>query len=163
MNFLFKIYFILINIQSKYGFCSYLNLIIICYSFIIQVSTSLAPSASFSNFHDDNVVTSASISLHHGETSQCMITLKNVGLIPVEMLEVEVNSILDPILQNQIFTWDNEEIKRLLPIQPNESASFTITLYAAANFLAPNVAISPTIPADTSSGLFSSMSASLPG
>lgn len=78
------------------------------------------------------------------------------------MLELEVHSMLDPILQNQIFKWDNEEIKHLLPIQSNESASFTLNLHAAANFLAPNVAVSPTIPPD-STGLFSSMSTSLPG
>lgn len=126
------------------------------------MSTSLPPSASFSNFHDDNVVTSASITLHYGEKSECTVTLKNIGLLPLEMLEVEVNSVLDPILQSQIFTWNDEDIKRLLPIQPNESASFTVSLYAVANFLAPNVAVSPTIPPD-GSGLFSSMSTSLPG
>lgn len=92
-----------------------------------------------------------------------MITLKNVGQLPIEMLELEVNSMLDPVLQNQIFSWDNEKIKELLPIQPNESASFTLNLYGAANFLASNVAVSPTIPPDISSGLFSSMSTSLPG
>lgn len=127
------------------------------------MTTSFPLSASFSNFHDDSVVTSASVSLHHGETSHCTITLTNVGQLPIEMLEVEMNNILDPSLQNQIFSWDNDEIKRLLPIQPSESASFTVNLYAAANFLAPNVAVSPSIPPDISSGLFSSMSTSLPG
>lgn len=127
------------------------------------MTTSFPQSASFSNFHDDNVVTSASVSLHHGETNHCTITLKNVSQLPIEMLEVEVNSILDPTLQNRIFSWDNDEIKRLLPIQPNESASFTVSLYAAANFLAPNMSVSPTIPPDVSSGLFSSMSTSIPG
>lgn len=127
------------------------------------MTTSFPPTASFSNFHDDSVVTSASVILHHGETSQCTINLSNIGELPIEMLEVEVNSILDPSLQYQIFKWSNDDIKSLLPILPNESASFAVHLYATANFLAPNMTVSSTIPPDISSGLFSSMSTSLPG
>ncbi|KAJ8935382.1 hypothetical protein NQ314_012793 [Rhamnusium bicolor] len=130
---------------------------------ILKVITSLPQSASFSNFHDDNIVASASLSLYHGESTHCTVTLTNVGQVPIEMLEVEVNSILEPSLQEQIFKWDNEEVKRQLPIQPNDSATITLYLHAAANFLAPNIAVSPSIPHDMSSGVFSSMSASLPG
>ncbi|XP_074037146.1 trafficking protein particle complex subunit brun [Leptinotarsa decemlineata] len=130
---------------------------------LLEVSTSFPQSASFSNFHDDNIVTSASVSLYHGESTECIVTLKNVGQVAIEMLEVEVNSILEPSLQDQIFNWDKEEVKRLLPIEPQHSVTITLYLHSAANFLAPNAAVSPTIPHDMSSGLYSSMSASLPG
>ncbi|KAJ8925963.1 hypothetical protein NQ315_009816 [Exocentrus adspersus] len=129
---------------------------------ILQVTTSLPQSASFSNFHDDNIVTSASISLYHGESAHCTVTLTNTGQVPIEMLEVEVNSILDPCLQNQVFKWDNDEVQQQLPIQPNESITVTLYLHAVANFLAPNMPVSPSIPHEMSSGVFSSMSASLP-
>uniref|UniRef100_A0A6P7GIX4 Protein brunelleschi-like n=1 Tax=Diabrotica virgifera virgifera TaxID=50390 RepID=A0A6P7GIX4_DIAVI len=130
---------------------------------LLEVSTSFPTSASFSNFHDENTVTSASVSLYHGESTKCIITLKNASEVPVEMLEVEVNSVLDPSLQDQIFSWDREEVKKLLPIPPGETVSITLNLHSAANFLAPTSAISPTIPHDMSSGPFSSMSTSLPG
>ncbi|XP_018574402.1 protein brunelleschi isoform X2 [Anoplophora glabripennis] len=129
---------------------------------ILEVITSLPQSASFSNFHDDNIVTSASISLYHGESTHCTVTLTNIGQVPIEMLEVEVNSILEPTLQDQIFKWDDEEVRCQLPIQPSKSATITLYLHAAANFLAPNVPVSPSIQHDMSSGVFSSMSASLP-
>ncbi|CAH1283288.1 unnamed protein product [Diabrotica balteata] len=130
---------------------------------LLEVSTSFPTSASFSNFHDENTVTSASVSLYHGESTECIITLKNASEVPVEMLEVEINSVLDPSLQDQIFSWDREEVKKLLPIPPGETVSITLNLHSAANFLAPTSAISPTIPHDMSSGPFSSMSTSLPG
>ncbi|CAH1163945.1 unnamed protein product [Phaedon cochleariae] len=130
---------------------------------LLEVSTSLPRSATFSNFHDDSTVTSASTALYHGESTQCTVTLKNVGQVPIEFFEVEMNSVLDPALQEQIFSWDKEEVENLLPIAPGHEGSLVLRLHSSANFLAPNVAVSPTIPQDVSSGLFSSMSASIPG
>lgn len=130
---------------------------------ILQVSTSLPQSASFSNFHDDSIVTSASLSLYHGESAQCTVTLTNTSQIPIEMLEVSVNSILEPYMQNEIFLIDQEEVQLILPLLPEQSASFSVRLFAAANFLAPNTASSPSLPQDLNSGMFSSMSNSLPG
>ncbi|XP_066262236.1 protein brunelleschi [Euwallacea similis] len=130
---------------------------------ILQVSTSLPQSASFSNFHDDSIVISASLSLFHGESAQCTITLTNMSQIPVEMLEVTMSSILDSALQNEIFQVDQEEVNFMLPLMPEQSASFNVKIYASANFLAPNSAVSPSIPTDLNSGMFSSISTSLPG
>ncbi|CAG9766365.1 unnamed protein product [Ceutorhynchus assimilis] len=130
---------------------------------ILQVSTSLPQSASFSNFHDDSIVTSAGLSLYHGESAQCVITLTNTSDIPIEMLEVTVNSILEPQLQNEIFQVDLEQVSLILPLQPEQTASFDVKIFASANFLAPNSAVSPSIPQDLNSGMFSSLSTSLPG
>lgn len=130
---------------------------------LLEVSTSFPPSVSFSNFHDENTVTSASVSLYHGESTECIITLKNVSEVPVEMLEIEINSILEPSLQEQIFRCDNTEINKFLPIPPGESVNVTLYFHSVANFLAPNASVSPTIPQDMSSGMFSSMNTSIPG
>ncbi|KAL1513674.1 hypothetical protein ABEB36_003053 [Hypothenemus hampei] len=130
---------------------------------ILEVATSLPQSASFSNFHDDSIVTSASLSLYHGESTQCTITLKNTSQIPIEMLEVSINTILEASLQNEIFQVDQEEVSLILPLLPEQSASFTVKLYGAANFLALNSAVSPSIPFELNSGGFNSLTTSLPG
>ncbi|KAF7271855.1 hypothetical protein GWI33_015332 [Rhynchophorus ferrugineus] len=130
---------------------------------VLQASTSLPQSASFSNIHDDNIVTSASVSLYHGETVCCTITLTNTSQIPIEMLDVLISSGLEPMVQDQIFQFDQEDVKIILPLLPAQSATFTVKIYGAANFLAPNSAASPTIPNEYNSGFFSSMSTSLPG
>lgn len=92
----------------------------------MQVATSLPQSASFSNFHDDNIVTSASLSLFHGESVHCTVTLTNTSQIPIEMLEVTMSSVLDQNVQNEIFGIDLEEIEALLPLMPEQTCSFNV-------------------------------------
>lgn len=146
----------------------------------MQVATSLPRSASFSNFHDENIVTSASLSLYHGESAQCTITLTNTSQIPIEMLEVTMSSALDATLQDEIFFVDPEKVRSLLPLMPEQTCSFDVRqvqssgnirlgfnanryrIHASANFLAPTSAVSPSIPPDLNSGMFSSISNSLP-
>lgn len=116
----------------------------------MDVKTSLPQSATFSTFQNfENVVTSASLSLHNGETTECTITLTNTSQVPIEMLEITIQSGLDHVLQGQIFQWSEEAVKEQLPIQPGQSATMSLQLYAAANFL--NAAYSA---ADLSSGAF---------
>ncbi|XP_017781590.1 PREDICTED: protein brunelleschi [Nicrophorus vespilloides] len=104
---------------------------------VMEVKTSLPQSATFSTFQNfENVVTSASISLYNGESTECIITLTNTSQVAIEMLEVSIQSILEPNLQEQIFSWDAEEIQKQLPIVPNSSATINVRLYSAANFLA---------------------------
>ncbi|XP_060523752.1 protein brunelleschi [Cylas formicarius] len=130
---------------------------------ILQVTTSLPQSASFSNFHDDTIVTSASLSLFHGETEYCIITLTNISQIPIEMMEIKMNSLIEPSVQEQIFYFDENETNSQLPLLPNQSITLTVTVYGLANFLAPSgTALSNTN--DQLSGMFSSsISTSLPG
>lgn len=71
------------------------------------------------------------------------------------MLEVSMQSVLEPALQDQIFKWSNENLQAQLPLMPNCSASLTLYLYSAANFLASNFH-GP----DLSSGVYSSSHAS---
>jgi hypothetical protein len=119
---------------------------------LLEVKTSLPQSASFSSFHDyENVVTSASVSLHHGESVECTVTLTNVGHVDVEMLEVTMQTVLEPGLQEQMFTWSQENLASQLPLKPTCSASFTLYMYAAGSFLVPGGTGN-----EFSSGVFSS-------
>lgn len=119
---------------------------------LLEVKTSLPQSASFSSFHDyENVVTSASVSLHHGESIECTITITNIGHVDVEMLEVNMQTVLEPSLQEQMFTWSKENLLSQLPLKPKSSASLTLYLYAAGSFLVPGGTGN-----EFSSGVFSS-------
>lgn len=119
---------------------------------VMEVKTSLPPSATFSTFSNyENVVISASLSLFNGESSECTITLTNTGNVPIEMLEVSIQSRLEATLQDQIFKWSKENLESQLPLMPNSSASLTLYLYSAANFLASGFGLS-----DLMSGVFTS-------
>ncbi|KAF2898541.1 hypothetical protein ILUMI_07633 [Ignelater luminosus] len=122
----------------------------------MEIKTSLPQSATFSSFQNfENVVTSASISLYNGESTECTITLTNTSQVPIEMLEVSIQSVLDPSLQDQIFKWSQENLESQLPLMPNGTASLTLYLYSAANFLATGFGT-----AELSSGVFGSSHAS---
>ncbi|XP_032667363.1 protein brunelleschi [Odontomachus brunneus] len=103
----------------------------------IDVATSLPQTASFSS--GDNIVTSASISLYGGESAECTVTITNVGQVPIEMVELSVQSALDAITESKIFKWSDENLMMQLPLQPGSSASLTLYLYAATDFVAPSI------------------------
>ncbi|KAL6263112.1 hypothetical protein P5V15_005912 [Pogonomyrmex californicus] len=101
----------------------------------IDVATSLPQTASFSS--GDNIVTSASISLYGGESTECTVTITNVGQVPVEMIELSVQSTLNAVTENKIFKWSDTNLMTQLPLQPGSNASLTLYLYAATDFVAP--------------------------
>lgn len=77
----------------------------------LEVKTSLPQSATFSTFQNfENVVTSASVSLYNGESTECTITLTNTSEVAIEMLEVSIQSVLEQSLQDQIFKWSQVRI-----------------------------------------------------
>lgn len=67
------------------------------------------------------------------------MTITNVGQIPIEMIEVSIQSTLDTIMENKIFKWSDENLMTQLPLQPGNSASLTLYLYAATDFVAPSI------------------------
>ncbi|XP_049774968.1 protein brunelleschi [Schistocerca cancellata] len=104
----------------------------------MQVSTSLPKSTTFSSLGAAaHVVTSASITLYAGETAECSVSISNVGEQPIEMLEVSVQSTLEPSVQQKVFQWSQENLQAQLPLQPGATASFTVYLYCVADFLSP--------------------------
>ncbi|KAF5285809.1 hypothetical protein FQA39_LY04270 [Lamprigera yunnana] len=118
----------------------------------MEIKTSLPQSATFSSFQNfENVVTSASISLYNGESTECTITIKNNSVVPIEMLEVSIQSVLEVSLQDQIFKWSQENLESQLPLVPGGTASLTLYLYSAANFLASGFSQT-----ELSSGVFGS-------
>lgn len=55
----------------------------------MDIKTSLPQTATFPSFQNvENVVTSASLSLYNGESSECTLTLTNTGQIAIDMIEV---------------------------------------------------------------------------
>ncbi|KAK0077256.1 hypothetical protein PV325_004208 [Microctonus aethiopoides] len=100
----------------------------------IDISTSLPQTASFSC--GENIVTSASISLYGGESAECTITIKNIGQVAIEMIDISFISALESHIQSKIFKWSDENIKTQLPLPPEATASITLYLYAHMEFIA---------------------------
>ncbi|KDR24045.1 NIK- and IKBKB-binding protein-like protein [Zootermopsis nevadensis] len=102
----------------------------------MQVLTSLPKSASSGSLGETlTVVMSTNITLYAGESAECSVTLSNVGDLPIEMVEVSVHSTLEPLTQEQVFQWSQENLQAQLPLQPGADASFTVYLYSLADFL----------------------------
>lgn len=78
----------------------------------ITIKTSLPQSASFSNMNSaDLVVTSASLTLYNGESSSCIITIRNESnTLPVEHLEVNINSNVEQETQKKMFRIDEQAL-----------------------------------------------------
>ncbi|CAD7000073.1 unnamed protein product [Ceratitis capitata] len=106
----------------------------------ISVKTSLPQTATFSQLaSSDIVITSASLTLYNGESSTCIITITNDSALPVEHLEISINSNVEPEIQKKIFSIDEKALQTKLPIQPNSSIDFTVHIYGEADFICPIV------------------------
>ncbi|XP_058058745.1 protein brunelleschi isoform X2 [Anopheles bellator] len=102
----------------------------------LEAKTSLPQTATFSGMPNaDFVTTSASITLYNGERSECTITLTNTSNIAIEYVDATFHSALDASLQQRIFQLANDELRRKLPIAPNESIDFKLIIYGEADFL----------------------------
>lgn len=67
------------------------------------------------------------------------MTITNVGQVPIEMVELSVQSALDAATESKIFKWSDENLKTQLPLQAGNSASLTLYLYAATDFVTPSI------------------------
>ncbi|XP_008555730.1 protein brunelleschi [Microplitis demolitor] len=102
----------------------------------IDVATSLPQTASFST--GKNIVTSASVSLYGGESTECTITIKNCGQVAIETIETSIKSSLNSIKESKIFKWSDSNLNSQLPLEPGASASLTLYLYADMEFIVVN-------------------------
>lgn len=76
---------------------------------MIAVKTSLPQTATFSNMSGaDTVITTASLTLYNGESSMCVITITNNSDIPVEHLEITINSNLEQDIQKKVFQIEDD-------------------------------------------------------
>ncbi|XP_014204812.1 protein brunelleschi isoform X2 [Copidosoma floridanum] len=126
----------------------------------INVETSLPRTASFSS--GENIVTSASISLYGGESAECTITITNVSQVPIETVEISVQSTLDNLTESNVFKWSDENLLTQLPLQPQASASITLYMYAAVDFVIPQAHASSTYHSQPNSLISHSGPSSLP-
>lgn len=72
-------------------------------------------------------------------SAECTVTITNAGQVPIEMVELSVQSALDALTESKIFKWSDENLMTQLPLQPGSSASLTLYLYAATDFVAPSI------------------------
>lgn len=113
----------------------------------LQLATSLPQTATFTGMPNaDSVIVSASATIFNGESTDCVITLTNNSAVPITHLEESLQSTLDVKLQKLIFTWSPEELQSKLPIAPQTSVDFTVTIYAEADFLGPVIGIGSPYP-----------------
>lgn len=104
----------------------------------LNIVTSLPQTATFSNMaNSDYVIISAGVTVFNGETTECTITLTNSSNIAIEFLEESLHSTVDSKLQDRIFQWSSEELHSKLPIQPQQSIDFKVSIYGEADFLGP--------------------------
>ncbi|XP_069919977.1 uncharacterized protein [Oryctolagus cuniculus] len=102
----------------------------------LQISTSLPRSAhSLQPSSGDEISTNVSMQLFNGETHQLVITLENIGLEPLETLQV--TSKLLPTkekLYGNFLSWKLEETLAQFPLQPGQAATFTVTIKVNLDF-----------------------------
>jgi len=72
-------------------------------------------------------------------SAECTVTITNAGQVPIEMVELSVQSALDAVTESKIFKWSDENLMTQLPLQPGSSASLTLYLYATTDFVAPSI------------------------
>ncbi|XP_034834345.1 protein brunelleschi [Maniola hyperantus] len=99
----------------------------------IETTLSLAGNINLSNPEISGSI--ANISLYNGESTECTIKITNTSSVPIEYLDLSIQSNMDSQLQSKVFQWSNEEIQSQLPIKPNEVATIVMKLYGEADFL----------------------------
>jgi hypothetical protein len=66
------------------------------------------------------------------------LKITNVGSIPINLLEVSIESTIEQSLKNSIIQVDQENIQDYLPIFPNSEIVLNVHLTGALNFLSNN-------------------------
>lgn len=104
----------------------------------LEIRTSCLPMDTLACItNTDNVITSTSITLYCGETTECTLTLINNSNITIELLEGTMCSSLDAKTQDLVFSWSSEEIQSQLPLKPNASLKINLKIMGYADFLGP--------------------------
>ncbi|XP_033616755.1 trafficking protein particle complex subunit 9 isoform X2 [Fukomys damarensis] len=102
----------------------------------LQISTSLPRSAhSLQPSSGDEISTNVSVQLYNGETQQLIITLENIGMEPLETLEV-TSKILSTKekLYGDFLSWKLEETLAQFPLQPGKVTTLAISIKAKLDF-----------------------------
>ncbi|XP_040592256.1 trafficking protein particle complex subunit 9 isoform X7 [Mesocricetus auratus] len=102
----------------------------------LQISTALPRSAhSLQPSSGDEISTNVSVQLYNGEAQQLVITLENIGLEPLEQLEVTSKLLTTKEkLSGDFLSWKLEETLSQFPLQPGKVATFTVNIKAKLDF-----------------------------
>uniref|UniRef100_A0A8C5KYJ0 Trafficking protein particle complex 9 n=1 Tax=Jaculus jaculus TaxID=51337 RepID=A0A8C5KYJ0_JACJA len=102
----------------------------------LQISTSLPRSAhSLQPSSGDEISTNVSIQLYNGETQRLVVTLENIGLEPLEQLEVTSKLLsTKEKLNGDFLSWKLDETLAQLPLQPGKVATLTVSVKAKLDF-----------------------------
>ncbi|XP_054547930.1 trafficking protein particle complex subunit 9 isoform X1 [Talpa occidentalis] len=102
----------------------------------LQISTSLPRSAhSLQPSSGDEVSTNVSVQLYNGETQQLVIKLENIGMEPLEKLEVTSKILTTKEkLYGDFLSWKLEEALAQFPLQPGKVATFTVNIKVKLDF-----------------------------
>lgn len=101
----------------------------------ITIDTTLTPSGNAGLPSLENAGNNTNISLYNGESTDFTIRITNTSNVPIEYLELSIQSNTDSQLQSKIFQYSNEEIQSQLPIAPDSTATIAMKLYGEADFL----------------------------
>ncbi|XP_036293388.1 trafficking protein particle complex subunit 9 isoform X2 [Pipistrellus kuhlii] len=102
----------------------------------LQISTSLPRSAhSLQPASGDEISTHVSVQLYNGETQQLAITLENIGVEPLEKLEVTSRVLTSKEkLYGDFLSWKLEEALAQFPLRPGQVATLTVSIQAKLDF-----------------------------
>nr|XP_039320388.1 trafficking protein particle complex subunit 9 isoform X5 [Saimiri boliviensis boliviensis] len=102
----------------------------------LQISTSLPRSAhSLQPPSGDEISTNVSVQLYNGESQQLIIKLENIGMEPLEKLEVTSKVLTTKEkLYGDFLSWKLEETLAQFPLQPGKVATFTINIKVKLDF-----------------------------
>ncbi|KAL4218216.1 Trafficking protein particle complex subunit 9 [Mactra antiquata] len=106
----------------------------------ISLTSSLPKSASFLSFGEEfNIVTSAAAVLYNGQSSECIVTLQNNGKLPVELVNISLESSRDnKEFVNEVFKWNQSNIESQLPLQISGVLCFNLVINAVGEYLLKN-------------------------
>ncbi|XP_036904496.1 trafficking protein particle complex subunit 9 isoform X2 [Sturnira hondurensis] len=102
----------------------------------LQISTSLPRSAhSLQPPSGDEVSMNVSVQLYNGETQRLVITLENIGMEPLEKLEVTSKLLTTKEkVYGDFLSWKLEETLAQFPLQPGQVAAFPIDIKVKLDF-----------------------------
>lgn len=102
----------------------------------LQISTSLPRSAhSLQPSSGDEISTNVSVQLYNGETQHLVVKLENIGMEPLEKLEVTSKILTTKEkLYGDFLSWKLEETLAQFPLQPGKVATFTVSIKVKLDF-----------------------------
>uniref|UniRef100_UPI00398E385B trafficking protein particle complex subunit 9 isoform X2 n=1 Tax=Pristiophorus japonicus TaxID=55135 RepID=UPI00398E385B len=102
----------------------------------LQITTSLPRSAhTLLPSSGDEVSSSVSVQLFNGELQQLTIKLENIGIEPLETLEISAKTINNKEkLFGDFLSWNLEELLSQFPLESGKVAIFTVNIHVKLDF-----------------------------